>query len=116
MSATWTTLLASCRPVSYTHLLISVNTSKVAAVDTDEAITFGQEVFASGRTQGYSHSYRYTVVESDEGIRIIFLDCWRSLSNLRFFVGIGVLVFVPVSYTHLSPCRIFCMGVFLYPY
>ena len=74
--------------------LISVNTSKVAAVDTDEAITFGQEVFASGRTQGYSHSYRYTVVESDEGIRIIFLDCWRSLSNLRFFVGIGVLVFV----------------------
>lgn len=74
--------------------LISVNTSKVAAVNTDEAIAFGQEVLSSGRTGGYLHSYRYTAAESEDGVRVIFLDCWRSLSNLRFFVGIGMLVFL----------------------
>ena len=73
--------------------LISVNTARIAAVDTDEAIVFGQEVLASGSTKGYQHAYRYVVTQSAEGIRVIFLDCGRSLSNLRFFVGIGLLVF-----------------------
>ena len=66
--------------------LISADTGKIAAVDTDTAVKFAGEVFASGDKSGFKGSYRFTAVASEAGTRIIFLDCGRSLGTFRSFL------------------------------
>ena len=84
--------------------LIVVDTGRVAAVDSEEAVTVAQEVFASGRTSGFCGVYRYAVEKEDNGnVRLTFLDCRRSLDNFRYFllasVGMALLGFAVVFVT-----------------
>ena len=57
--------------------IVSVNTGKIAAVDTSTAIDYAQSVVASGRSQGFINDYRYAVCTSDSVKQIIFLDRGR---------------------------------------
>ncbi len=72
--------------------LISVDTGKIAAVDTSAAIEFATDVLNTGAERGFLQDYRYIVHASGNKSRVIFLDCGRSLSNFRSFVFIGTLV------------------------
>ena len=71
---------------------ISVNTGKIAAVDTKAAIEYANKAAASGKDFGFEDNYRYMIGATEEGTRIIFLDCGRSLDTFRSFVftGLGV--------------------------
>lgn len=66
--------------------IVSVNTGKIAAVDTSTAIDYAQSVVASGRSQGFINDYRYAVCTSDSEKQIIFLDRGRELSAFRSFI------------------------------
>lgn len=70
----------------------SVNTGKIAAVDTATAIALAQSAVDSGRTRGLTGNYRYIVYTAGEETHIIFLDCGRELSSFRRFLltGAGV--------------------------
>ena len=46
---------------------ISVNTGKVAAVDTSDAIDYSKRVWRSGRSQGFISDYRYSVYSTQLG-------------------------------------------------
>lgn len=72
--------------------VISVNTGKIAAVDTTEAIEYAQLVVASGLTSGFADDYRYTVYTVGTETHIIFLDCGRELSTFDTFLltSVGV--------------------------
>lgn len=62
----------------------SVNTGKIAAVDTSEAIEYAQCVWQQGKTQGFLGSYRFLRSETTAGqTLILFLDCRRSLDTAR---------------------------------
>lgn len=62
----------------------SVNTGKIAAVDTSEAIEYAQCVWQQGETQGFLGSYRFLRSETTAGqTLILFLDCRRSLDTAR---------------------------------
>ena len=64
--------------------VLSTDTGKIAAVDSSEAGEYAKEIWQSGKTQGFMNAYRYLRAETDEGhIRIIFLDCSRSLNSFR---------------------------------
>ena len=81
--------------------LIVVDTGRVAAVDSEEAVSMAREVFASGRTTGFYGVYRYAVEEEENGnFRLTFLDCRRSLDNFKYFllasVGMALLGFAVV--------------------
>lgn len=65
--------------------VISVDTGKIAAVDTETAAEFAEIVWESGRTRGFLRNYRYVRQIQGEEVRIIFLDCARSLSTFRTF-------------------------------
>ena len=65
---------------------VTVDTGKIAAVDTTTAIEFARRVFESGKTGGFLGNYRYTRSDGEEGALIIFLDCGRSLSTFRSFL------------------------------
>ena len=59
---------------------ISANTGSIAAVATDEAIEVAEEIYESGKEQGFLGVYRYSVSQTDTGSMVLFLDCSRSLS------------------------------------
>lgn len=72
--------------------VISVNTGKIAAVDTTTAIDYAQSVVKDGDVQGFVKDYRYTVYAVDNEIHVIFLDYGREMSSFRtfLFTGVGV--------------------------
>jgi two-component system sensor histidine kinase CiaH len=72
--------------------LVSVNTGKIAAVSTDEAVSMAQSLNAAGKTGGYSGSYKYVAEDCDGGKLYIFLDCTHNLSSFRNFLYISILV------------------------
>lgn len=68
------------------NMVISVNTGKIAAVDTATAIEYAQTVFSGGRTQGFVGDYRYTAYGVGNETHIIFLDYGREMSSFRTFL------------------------------
>ena len=61
----------------------SVNTGKIAAVDTSDAIDYAQSVWKQGKTQGFADQYRFLVDTSSSETLILFLDCSRGLDNFK---------------------------------
>ena len=72
--------------------VVSVNTGKIAAVDTTEAIQYAQDVVKSGRSRGFADDYRYRVYQAGNETHIIFLDCVREMGSFRafLFTSVGV--------------------------
>ncbi|MCD7756208.1 MAG: HAMP domain-containing histidine kinase [Firmicutes bacterium] len=66
--------------------VISVNTGKIAAVDTATAIDYAEAVLSGGRSQGFFGNYRYIVYSDNQEIHLFFLDCGSDLSAFRSFV------------------------------
>ncbi|MCC8140370.1 MAG: HAMP domain-containing histidine kinase [Lachnospiraceae bacterium] len=70
--------------------VLSTDMKRIAAVDEDTAIVYANSIFTSGKERGFVSAYRYVLVTSDEGTRVIFLDCGRSLDTFRNFAVTGV--------------------------
>ena len=73
--------------------IISVDTGKIAAIDTQTAIALGKEIHSNSKACGFSGNYRYMKSEDEElNERIIFLDCTRSLATFRnFLITSGII-------------------------
>lgn len=75
--------------------IVSVNTGKIAAVDTETAIEYAQDVFKDGKSQGFADDYRYTSYMSGNEVHIIFLDYGREMNSFRTFLfistGVGMI-------------------------
>lgn len=74
--------------------VVSVNTGKIAAVDTSTAIDYAREAVSAGRSRGFVGDYRYTTYTAGDEIHIIFLDYGREMSSFRTFLltGTGVSI------------------------
>ena len=66
--------------------VVFADTGKIAAVDTETAIEYAQNVWSEGRLKGFVCNYRFLSQVVDGGTRIVFLDCGRSLDNCRRFL------------------------------
>jgi len=66
--------------------VVSVNTGSIAAVATDEAIEYAENVYGSGRAKGFVGIYRYSVTETGTGAMVLFLDCSRGLGLFYKFM------------------------------
>ena len=64
----------------------AVNTGKIAAVDTETAISYAQDVLASGDTSGFHGDYRYLAYTAGTETHVIFLDTGREMSSFRRFL------------------------------
>ncbi len=74
--------------------ITSVNTGKIAAVDSSAAVAYAEEILEKGRSSGFKEYYRYMVANDENGSRVIFLDCRRNLETFKSFVLTGALVSV----------------------
>lgn len=71
---------------------VSANTGSIAAVATDEAIGYAEDVFKSRRNKGFLGVYRYSVSQTDAGSMVLFLDCSRSLDMFYRFLEASLAV------------------------
>lgn len=75
--------------------VISVDTGKIAAIDTSGAMDYAQKAMAKSKDTGFIGNYRYIKQISENETRVIFLDCYRGISTFRSFLltSIGVSFF-----------------------
>lgn len=66
--------------------VISVNTGKIATVDTAAAVELARSAIRSGKTRGFSDDYRYAIYTVDDETHIVFLDCGREMNSFRTFL------------------------------
>ena len=62
---------------------VSTNMANIAAVDSETAEQYAKTVLSRKRDKGFLGAYRYLVSQKEAGIRIIFLDCRKSLDSFR---------------------------------
>lgn len=72
---------------------VSTDTANIAAVDDGEARQYALTVLASGKIKGFLGDYRFLVSEEGGQTRVIFLDCGRSLADIRTtaLVSLGMM-------------------------
>lgn len=80
--------------------VISVDTGKIAAVSTSEAVKYAKSLKAKNDTLGFWNNYRYrsiqmTSTNGEDNTMYIFLDCERELNSFKNFlfssIGVSVL-------------------------
>ena len=72
---------------------VLTDTANIAAIDAAQARQYALDVLASGKTKGFLGDYRYLVSGEDGETRVIFLDCGRSLADVRttLLVSLGMM-------------------------
>lgn len=63
--------------------LISVDTGRIAAVESDEAVSYAGQVWKTGKTSGFLGDYRFLRQQTQDGVRIIFVDCGKEMDAFR---------------------------------
>lgn len=66
--------------------VISVNTGKIATVDTQTAVEYGRKAISSGKLSGQRGDYRFAVYNVRDEAHVIFLDCGREMTAFRSFL------------------------------
>ncbi len=71
--------------------VVYADTGKIAAVDTEEAISYAKQVWDE-ETIGFIDDYRYAVRRDMAGSLIIFLDCGRKLADFSSFMWTNIWI------------------------
>ncbi|MCR5790511.1 MAG: HAMP domain-containing histidine kinase [Lachnospiraceae bacterium] len=80
--------------------VLFASTDYIAALDSEEAIRYGQDVLKKGKEHGYMKAYRYLMAEEDGVTEVIFLNTAReqqymlSLRILTLIICVVSLVIV----------------------
>ena len=72
--------------------VLQMNTDRIISVDEETAVVYAVKVRDSAKAAGFFDEYRYAVSESDEGMRVIFLDCYSGRSYFRSFLIASCLI------------------------
>lgn len=87
--------------------VLQTDTGQIAAIDAQDAASYALRVWQSGGTQGFVDRYRYLRQTDGDCIRMIFLDCTRSLSSLH------TTLFASVSLALIGLTAVFVLLLFL---
>lgn len=72
--------------------VIYSDTGQIAAMDEASAGEVARKVWNAGRTHGFQGDYRYIRITENKGVRLIFLDCGRALSNFHVTLFASILI------------------------
>ncbi|MBO6303220.1 MAG: HAMP domain-containing histidine kinase [Ruminiclostridium sp.] len=85
---------------------VTSDTTRIAAVGTQDALEMAQRLYASGAVRGYEGTLKYLIQRGEDSTLCIFLDRSRALLSVKDFmissllvslaavIGIAVLVFI----------------------
>ncbi|MBO4452985.1 MAG: HAMP domain-containing histidine kinase [Clostridia bacterium] len=71
---------------------IQSDLSRIVSVDGDSAKEYIEKALESGSDRGFIGSFRFSKTATENGTRIIFLDCGRKLDSFKSFLRISVFV------------------------
>ena len=71
---------------------VNIDTGKIAAVDSEEALGLAQALFSKGAHSGYSGDYRYLITREADNNLCVFIDRSRALREMSGFMTISILV------------------------
>ena len=76
------------------NTIISIDTGKIAAISTSQAVEYVQEVIEEEKTTGLIDTYKYGITQQDYGTLFIFIDCSRDFDIFYAFLlnSIGILL------------------------
>lgn len=77
---------------SGSHTVIQVETGHIISIDTEKAIEYAQETAENRGERGFTGNFRYAKSMEGETIRIIFLDCKRSLDSFYKFLFASISI------------------------
>ena len=73
--------------------VVAVDTTKIAAVDTERAQKYALDIFKSGNSGGYLDSYKYKKGETEDDCLIyVFIDVNRELESMRSFLISSIVI------------------------
>lgn len=72
----------------------TVDTGKIAAIDTQTAITYAEQIYEKGKERGFIDVYRYRMVAKDTEYMIIFVDRSRESASFHMLMKTSVLLSV----------------------
>lgn len=73
---------------------VVVDTGKIAAVATEDAVAFAEAIWESGHKKGFYNTYRYMVTEQADGSMIVFIDRSRELASFFTLAATSISVAV----------------------
>lgn len=71
---------------------VTIDTGKIAAVGSDEALGLAQTLFSQGAESGYYGDYRFLITRQTDNNLCVFVDRSRALRDMRGFMTISILV------------------------
>lgn len=73
----------------------TVDTGKIAAVDKETAVSYGEKAWGKGTVRGFISQYRYRQKETEKGCLIVFLDGSRLIGTAKsvLLTSMGVSMF-----------------------
>lgn len=75
--------------------VMEVNIDKVASINKDEAIEYGNKAIKNKKNKGFMDSYRFLVFEKEnQETMIIFLDCNRELDSFSKVLNTSIIISV----------------------
>lgn len=74
------------------EIVISVDTNKIAAVNSGKAVEYALKALESEKQRGFVSDYRYVLDSSSDSVRIIFLDLGRQLETFKSFVFSAITI------------------------
>lgn len=74
--------------------VLRVDTGKVVAINSDKAVEYAKKALNSNKSEDFIRNYRYRIVENNENILIIFLDCTRNLETFKSFLFTSIFISV----------------------
>ena len=76
---------------------VTIDTGKIAAVGSDEALGLAQTLFSQGAESGYYGDYRFLITRQTDNNLCVFVDRSRALRDMRGFMTISILVSLGAS-------------------
>ena len=70
----------------------AIDTGHVAAVTSDDALSYAEKVSQTGKTSGFLGNYRYEVRDTFYGKLYVFLDCREDIRTQRVFLLISAAI------------------------
>lgn len=74
------------------HSLLQVETSRIASVDSSEAVDYAKKVVKQNKNEGFVKVFRYIRYTERDVERIIFLDCRRELESFQSFFVVSIVI------------------------
>ena len=93
---------------------VQTDVGHIAAIDRENAVSYGQKVLKKTRQAGFVDSFRYTKQTDNLGTRVIFLDCGRKLDAFYSFLFASLFV-SRLGYLGVSVLIVFFAGRVIRP-